>query len=146
MKRDAETTWAAERVENALLRERINDVAAEVARLTAVLEGPGSPIETMLADEGPDAVKPGRRGCRLQRHNGEGAATAGTRPTRARARSPTASALCSRPPRAWRRTSVRLKPLFRGAYRRAGEPRKDCPSLDTPRSRSLNPAPIGPGA
>ena len=49
MKREAETTWAAERVENALLRERINDVAAEVARLTAALEGPGSPIESMLA-------------------------------------------------------------------------------------------------
>jgi len=54
MKRDAETTWAAERVENALLRERINDVAAEVARLTAVLEGPGSPIESMLADAVPE--------------------------------------------------------------------------------------------
>jgi chromosome segregation ATPase len=54
MKRDAETTWAAERVENALLRERINDVAAEVARLTAVLEGPGSAIETMLAEALPD--------------------------------------------------------------------------------------------
>ncbi len=50
MKRDAESTWAAERVENALLRERINDVAAEVARLTATLEGPGSPIESLLAD------------------------------------------------------------------------------------------------
>ncbi len=50
MKRDAESTWAAERVENALLRERINDVAAEVARLTATLEGPGSPIETMLVE------------------------------------------------------------------------------------------------
>ncbi len=50
MKRDAESTWAAERVENALLRERINDVAAEVARLTAALEGPGSPIETMLVE------------------------------------------------------------------------------------------------
>jgi chromosome segregation ATPase len=49
IKREAETTWAAERVENALLRERINDVAAEVARLTAVLEGPGSPIDAMLA-------------------------------------------------------------------------------------------------
>jgi chromosome segregation ATPase len=49
MKRDTESTWAAERVENALLRERINDVAAEVARLTATLEGPGSPIESMLA-------------------------------------------------------------------------------------------------
>src|SRR5581483_1800207 len=40
IKRDAESNWAAERVENALLRERINDVAAEIARLTAVLEGP----------------------------------------------------------------------------------------------------------
>ena len=50
MKRDAELTWAAERVENALLRERINDVAAEVARLTATLEGPGSPIESMLVE------------------------------------------------------------------------------------------------
>jgi predicted nucleic acid-binding Zn-ribbon protein len=49
MKQEAETAWASERVENALLRERINDVAAEVARLTAALEGPGSPIETMLA-------------------------------------------------------------------------------------------------
>ncbi len=50
MKRDTESTWAAERVENALLRERINDVAAEVARLTATLEGPGSPIESLLAE------------------------------------------------------------------------------------------------
>ena len=50
MKRDAESTWAAERVENALLRERINDVAAEVARLTAALEGPGSPIESLLVE------------------------------------------------------------------------------------------------
>src|SRR5262249_7132634 len=50
MKRDAETSWAAERVENALLRERINDVAAEVVRLTSVLEGPGSRIEAILAE------------------------------------------------------------------------------------------------
>src|SRR6185295_4188831 len=49
MKREAEATWASERVENALLRERINDVAAEVARLTSVLEGPGSAIDTILA-------------------------------------------------------------------------------------------------
>jgi chromosome segregation ATPase len=54
MKRDAESTWAAERVENALLRERINDVAAEVARLTAALEGPGSPIESMLVEAAGD--------------------------------------------------------------------------------------------
>jgi len=51
MKRDTESTWASERVENALLRERINDVAAEVARLTAALEGPGSPIESSLAGD-----------------------------------------------------------------------------------------------
>jgi chromosome segregation ATPase len=49
MKREAEATWASERVENALLRERINDVAAEVARLTSALEGPGSAIDTILA-------------------------------------------------------------------------------------------------
>jgi chromosome segregation ATPase len=51
MKREAEATWASERVENALLRERINDVAAEVARMTSVLEGPGSKIDTILAAE-----------------------------------------------------------------------------------------------
>jgi chromosome segregation ATPase len=51
MKREAEATWASERVENALLRERINDVAAEVTRLTSALEGPGSPIETLLTEE-----------------------------------------------------------------------------------------------
>jgi chromosome segregation ATPase len=58
MKRDAESTWASERVENALLRERINDVAAEVARLTAALEGPGSTIVSMLAVDVP-ALGPG---------------------------------------------------------------------------------------
>jgi hypothetical protein len=50
MRQDAENSWAAERMENALLRERINDIAAEVARLTVVLEGPDSPIEAMLAE------------------------------------------------------------------------------------------------
>jgi chromosome segregation ATPase len=55
MKRDADSTWAAERVENALLRERINDVAAEVARLTAALEGPSSPIESMLVEAASEA-------------------------------------------------------------------------------------------
>jgi chromosome segregation ATPase len=50
MRQDAESSWAAERMENALLRERINDIAAEVARLTVVLEGPDSPIEAMLAE------------------------------------------------------------------------------------------------
>lgn len=49
LKQDAEAAWSNERVENALLRERINDVAAEVARLAASLEGTNSPIEQILA-------------------------------------------------------------------------------------------------
>ena len=68
LKRDAETTWAAERVENALLRERIKDVATEVARLTAVLEGPGSPIETILAQAVPERGQ--ARGARVPNFNG----------------------------------------------------------------------------
>jgi chromosome segregation ATPase len=51
MKQEAENAWASERMETAVMRERINDVAAEVARLTATLEGPGSPIEAILAGE-----------------------------------------------------------------------------------------------
>ena len=51
MKRDTEEAWASERVENSLLRERINDVAAEVARLASALEGPNSPIDAILAAE-----------------------------------------------------------------------------------------------
>jgi chromosome segregation ATPase len=58
MKREVEATWATERMENAVLRERINDVAAEVARLTSVLEGPGSAIDTMLAGDGARAAVP----------------------------------------------------------------------------------------
>jgi chromosome segregation ATPase len=51
MKRETEEAWASERVENSLLRERINDVAAEVARLASALEGPNSPIDALLAAE-----------------------------------------------------------------------------------------------
>jgi chromosome segregation ATPase len=58
MKRDAEQTWAAERVENALLRERINDIAAEIARLTVALDGTDSPIEAMLQGDAPAAPRP----------------------------------------------------------------------------------------
>jgi chromosome segregation ATPase len=57
MKREAEASWAAERVENALLRERINDVAAEVAKLAVTLEGPNSPIEAILASEATTAPR-----------------------------------------------------------------------------------------
>jgi chromosome segregation ATPase len=47
----AESSWSTERMENALLRERINDIAAEVAKLAVTLEGPDSPIEAILASE-----------------------------------------------------------------------------------------------
>ena len=51
MQAQAESSWATERMENALLRERINDIAAEVAKLAMQLEGPNSPIEALLAAE-----------------------------------------------------------------------------------------------
>ena len=51
IQQQAESSWATERMENALLRERINDIAAEVAKLAIQLEGPNSPIEAMLAAE-----------------------------------------------------------------------------------------------
>src|SRR3982075_3546053 len=51
IQQQAESSWATERMENALLRERINDIAAEVAKLAMQLEGPNSAIEAMLAAE-----------------------------------------------------------------------------------------------
>src|SRR5258707_14646531 len=51
IQQQAESSWATERMENALLRERINDIAAEVAKLAMQLEGPNSTIEAMLAAE-----------------------------------------------------------------------------------------------
>src|SRR5262249_29172477 len=59
VKRDAENAGAYERMENAVLRERIDEVAAEVAQLTATLEGPDSPIETIL-DAGRPAAPAGK--------------------------------------------------------------------------------------
>jgi chromosome segregation ATPase len=55
IRQQAETSWQTERMENALLRERINDIAAEVVKLAMQLEGPNSPIEAMLASEAPPA-------------------------------------------------------------------------------------------
>jgi chromosome segregation ATPase len=59
IQQQAESSWATERMENALLRERINDIAAEVAKLAMTLEGPNSAIEAMLAAE-PAAPKPAK--------------------------------------------------------------------------------------
>jgi chromosome segregation ATPase len=47
-KRELESAGAAERRENALLREHIDEIAAEVVRLTMTLEGPSSPIAAIL--------------------------------------------------------------------------------------------------
>ena len=51
IQQQAESSWTTERMENALLRERINDIAAEVAKLAIQLEGPNSAIEAMLSAE-----------------------------------------------------------------------------------------------
>jgi hypothetical protein len=58
LKRDVQNAIADESKENAVLRERINDVAAEVVRLTATLEGPDSPIGAIL-EGGPAAAAAG---------------------------------------------------------------------------------------
>src|ERR1700722_872739 len=58
IQQQAESSWATERMENALLRERINDIAAEVAKLAMQLEGPNSPIESILAAEPAISAKP----------------------------------------------------------------------------------------
>jgi chromosome segregation ATPase len=70
MKQEAETAWANERMETAVMRERINDVAAEVAKLTATLEGPTSPIEAILAAES-DFAHGGSNGTSSEKGNGE---------------------------------------------------------------------------
>ena len=58
LKKQVESTWASERMANALLRERINDVAGEVVRVAHALEGLGSPIDTMLAGKVAELRRP----------------------------------------------------------------------------------------
>jgi chromosome segregation ATPase len=58
LKQEAETAWSNERLDSALLRERINDVAAEVTRLAANLEGAESPIERIINEAPPPAPAP----------------------------------------------------------------------------------------
>lgn len=41
--------WQVERRENAVMRERINDLAAQVTSMTASLEGPDSPISKVIS-------------------------------------------------------------------------------------------------
>jgi chromosome segregation ATPase len=77
IQQQAESTWAQERMENALLRERINDIAAEVAKLAMQIEGPNSTIEAMLAAE-PQPVPAGNTSANV---NGAAAAPAGDTPS-----------------------------------------------------------------
>jgi chromosome segregation ATPase len=49
MQKQVETTWASERMANAVLRERINDVASEVVRVAVALEGLNSPMDSLMA-------------------------------------------------------------------------------------------------
>ena len=44
--------WDSERRENSILRERMNDLAAQVTAMTAALEGDKSPINEILARQG----------------------------------------------------------------------------------------------
>ncbi|HEY3642607.1 MAG TPA: hypothetical protein VGL31_16055 [Xanthobacteraceae bacterium] len=55
MKKQVETTWATERMANAVLRERINDVASEVVRVAVALEGLNSPIDSLVAGKAAQA-------------------------------------------------------------------------------------------
>jgi chromosome segregation ATPase len=57
IQQQAESNWATERMENALLRERINDIAADVAKLAMQLEGPHSAIEAILGEQPAAAAK-----------------------------------------------------------------------------------------
>jgi chromosome segregation ATPase len=60
--RDKSEDWDVQRRENALLREQINDLAAEVVRLTEALDGPGSAITEALAAELPRSGRPADAG------------------------------------------------------------------------------------
>ncbi len=50
LERDKSSGWESERRENAILRERINDLAAQVTAMTAALEGDNSAINAILAN------------------------------------------------------------------------------------------------
>ncbi len=50
LERSKSEDWDEERRENALLREQINDLAAEVVNLTMMLDGPESPVRKALSE------------------------------------------------------------------------------------------------
>ncbi|NKB53677.1 MAG: hypothetical protein GKR97_15915 [Rhizobiaceae bacterium] len=50
---NASSNWSDERQDNAILRERINDMAAQIAAMTAQVEGKSSPINKIVKSEKP---------------------------------------------------------------------------------------------
>ena len=50
---NASNNWSGERQENAVLRERINDMAAQITAMTAEVEGKSSPIHKIIKSEKP---------------------------------------------------------------------------------------------
>jgi chromosome segregation ATPase len=57
--------WDDERRDTAVLREQINDIAAEVVRMTAALEGPNSPIHAALNSNTPAEVNGAEKDLKL---------------------------------------------------------------------------------
>lgn len=57
IERSKSEDWSDERRDSAILREQINDLAAEVVNLTAMLDGPDSPIKQILS-KADDTVRP----------------------------------------------------------------------------------------
>ena len=95
IQQQAESSWATERMENALLRERINDIAAEVAKLAMTIEGPDSPIEAILAAEASPA--PAAKAVNGSASNGAMPAAGGTLADRIRALQSNASRSARQP-------------------------------------------------
>jgi chromosome segregation ATPase len=85
LKRDVQSAIANEGAENAVLRERINEVAAQVVRLTATLEGPDSPIGTILEGGHAAAAPSGANGASPPAAPRAGETTPGTLADRIRA-------------------------------------------------------------
>lgn len=50
---NASSNWSDERQDNTILRERINDMAAQIAAMTAQVEGKSSPINKIIKSEKP---------------------------------------------------------------------------------------------
>jgi chromosome segregation ATPase len=74
-RREAETAFANERRENEVMRERIAELAAEMARITSLIEGPGNPIEAILAESTRAAAGNGAGGNGATAAGGDGKAS-----------------------------------------------------------------------